>query len=532
MRKKLLYGLAAPAIVALIGGTAAYFYGKRALRNLGPKARQRVIQALEQRFDADVELNSLQIALSPRPTVTGEGLSIRHRGWSDPAPIISVRRFTAETDYDTVIAKKNHVDLVRLEGLEIHIPPRGRGALIRENKQDSATESEEPGNDKTHLQFTIETIIADGTVLVIEAKKQGKDPLEFDIEKLTLHNAGPEQAMTFTAKLMNAKPPGLIDSSGKFGPWQRDEPRLTAVSGDYKFQNADLGVFAGISGILSSTGKYRGVLERIQVDGTTDTPKFALKRGGDPVHLIADFHSIVDGTNGDTILDPVRARFLHSEFICKGGVVHHPGTKGKTVSLNAIAPHARMEDILTLIVGSGKPLLTGGVNFKSKILIPPGPADVLDKLELDGQFAISSARFSSPAVEQRLRTLSNRARGISKNEEQDAPPQTIASNFQGRFKLDDGVVSFSKLSFSVPGAAIDLAGKYNLRSEEIDMSGKFRMEAALSETQSGVKHWVLKPFDKFFEKNGAGFEVPVTVGGTKEHPEIGTEVFHKHVTIH
>jgi hypothetical protein len=64
------------------------------------------------------------------------------------------------------------------------------------------------------------------------------------------------------------------------------------------------------------------------------------------------------------------------------------------------------------------------------------------------------------------------------------------------------------------------------------MNGQFRMDATLSETQSGFKHWALKPFDRFFEKDGAGFEVPISVTGTREHPEIGTELFHKRFTIH
>ena len=182
-------------------------------------------------------------------------------------------------------------------------------------------------------------------------------------------------------------------------------------------------------------------------------------------------------------------------------------------------------------MNKGRPFVTGAVDFKTKILIPPGHEDVLDKLRLDGEFALSSAEFTSPKVEQRLQTLSDRARGISKTEEQESPA-TVASDLRGRFKLEEGVTSFSTLSFSVPGAAIRLKGKYNLRSEQIDMAGQFRMQATLSETQSGIKHWVLKPFDRFFEKNGAGFELPITINGSKAHPEIGTEIFHRKVTIH
>ncbi len=496
-------------------------------------ARQRIIQAIDDRFDADADLKSLTISLYPHPKAVGEGLSIRHKNWSDPEPLIYIRRFTAETDYETVIAKRNHVDLVRLEGLVIRIPRRGPSLIKTGEEQGHEVDSSTPGQDQTQFKFLIEKIIADGTMLEIEPKIEGKNPLTFDIRKVTLRNVGPNRPMAFDAKLTNAKPPGLINTQGNFGPWQRDDPRSTAVSGSYNFQNAKLGVFKGISGILSSVGQYQGVLQQINVDGTTDTPNFALKRGGEPVHLTTRFHSVVNGTDGDTILDPVDAKFLKSEFICRGGVTQRRGANGKTVSLNATTTHARMEDILRLVMGSG-PLLTGDVDFRSKILIPPGHQDVLDKLHLDGTFNIAQAEFTSPKVEQRLVTLSDRARGISKSdEEQDAKrPQTVASDFDGRFRLDNGVTSFSHLQFSVPGAAIQLQGTYGLRKQAINMNGTFRMEATLADTQSGVKHWVLLPFDKLFEKNGAGFEMPITITGSRDHPEIGTEIFHHRFTIH
>ena len=530
-RKRVLYGTALAGLLVLVTGGCLYFWGKRKMTDLGPQARLRIIQALEQRFDADVDLKSLQISLYPKPQAVGEGLSIRHKGWADPHPLIYIRRFVARTDYDTLIAKRNHVDIVHLEGLEIHIPRRGRTASLQGHEQNRAAESGQPGRDETRLRFVIETLIADGTLLEIEPKVEGKEPLRYEIQKLMLHSVGPGQAMAFNASLVNAKPPGLIDSTGRFGPWQKDDPRATAVSGLYKFQNADLAVFKGISGILSSTGKYGGVLQHIEVDGQTDTPDFSLKRGGDPVHLVTKFHSVVNGTDGDTLLDPVDAHFLHSEFICRGGVVREPGEHGKTVSLDAVAKQARMEDILRLIIGR-QPFLTGAVDFNSKIVVPPGHEDVIDKLKLDGRFAVSSAEFTSPKVEDRLEKLSNRARGITKKEEEEQPPQTVASDFDGSFKLDHGTISFSTLSFSVPGAAMKLQGSYNLPSQQLNMNGVFRMQATLSETQGGIKHFILKPFDRVFEKDGAGFEVPITIEGTAHSPEIGTDIFHKHVTIH
>jgi hypothetical protein len=532
MRKRISYVLLAVLLLGLAIGIAVFFWARKKTQDFGPMARKRIIQAIDDRFDADADLKSVQISLYPRPKVVGEGLSIRHKNWTDPQPLIYIRRFMAETDYDTVIARRNHVDLVQLEGLTIRIPRRGPSLLKRGEEQGHEVDSVTPGQDQTRFKFLIEKIIANGTTLEIEPKVAGGDPLTFEIEKLALRNVGPGRPMAFTANLTNAKPPGLIDTQGSFGPWQRDDPRSTAVSGSYNFQHADLTVFKGISGILSSTGQYHGVLQEIDVDGTTDTPNFALKRGGEPVHLITKFHSVVNGTDGDTILDPVDAKFLSSEFICRGGVVRKLREQGKTVSLYATTTHARMQDILRLVMGGGKPLLTGAVDFRSSIVIPPGHEDVLDKLHLDGSFKIAQAEFTSPTVEQRLLTLSDRARGINKEEEQNEPAQTVASDFDGKFRLENGVTSFSVLQFSVPGAAIQLKGTYNLRTQAIDMDGKFRMQATLAQTQTGVKHWLLLPFDRFFEKDGAGFEIPITVTGSKDHPEIGAEVFHHRFTIH
>jgi AsmA-like C-terminal region len=530
MRKRIGYVVLVLFILGLGVGTIVFFWARNKVQDFGPLARQRIIQAIDDRFDADTDLQSLKITLYPQPKLVGQGLSIRHKNWTDPEPLIYIRQFTAQTDYDTVANKRNHVDLIRLEGLTIRIPRRGPSLTQAREEQGHEVDNSAPGQDRTQLKFLIEKIIADGTLLEIQPKIEGKDPLIFDIQKLTLRNIGPGQPMAFDAELTNAKPSGLIASQGRFGPWQRDDPRSTAVSGSYNFQNADLSAFKGISGILSSTGQYHGVLQEINVDGTTDTPNFALKRG-QPVHLRTNFHSVVNGTDGDTILDPVDARFLASEFICRGGVLHQGAGHGKTVDLYAVAPHARVEDILRLIM-DGRPILTGAVDFKSKILIPPGHVEVLDKLRLDGRFQLAQAEFTDPKVERRLLTLSNRARGISKKEEQDEPPQTIASDFDGIFQLNSGVASFSQLQFMVPGAAIQLKGSYNMRTQAIDMRGKFRMEATLSQTQSGVKHWLLKPFDKFYKKNGAGFEMPITVSGTRTQPEIGAEVFHHRFTIH
>ena len=522
------YIVAALAMLLVAAGGFATFY----LRTLQPRLKQRVVTALQQRFDADVQLKELQFSIFPSPSVEGAGLVITHKQWTGDPPLIQIRHFHAETDFTTILDWRNRVNSLTLEGLEIRVPPRGRATLKTNMEANQEVSSGEPGGDTTRLKFLIETIVADHALFEIEPKRAGKDPLRFSIEKLTMHSVGPGRAMTFTAQLQNALPPGAIQTSGHFGPWQRDDPRATPVSGDYTFKGADLSVFNGIGGTLSSEGEYGGVLQHIKVNGATDTPNFRLKQGGATVHLTTRFHSVVDGTNGDTILDPVDAKFGNSEFLCSGGIVQLAGHRGKTVSLEAHTKRARMEDILKLIV-PGPPMVQGAVDFLSTIVIPPGKEQVADKLSLDGGFRLNSAVFTSQKAEERLRILSDRASGISKKQQAHEGIQgKVASNLYGKFMLNHGGISFSTLAFELPGARVQLAGKYNLNSLKVDMQGTFQMHATLSETQSGFKEIMLKPFDRMFEKNGSGFELPISVEGSRDHPVIGVSVFHKRFNIH
>ncbi len=482
---------------------------------LDPIVRGRVVQALAARFDADVRLASLHVSLFPSPRVTAEGLALRHKGW-DPSqkPFIGVRKFTAYTGYGLLFGPVKRVTNIRLEGLVIDLPPNDRGKM----KQGMVGH---PKRGENRFPFVIEEIVADGTVLVIEPRSKDKESLDFDIGKLTLHSVGAGQPMSFRASLTNPKPPGNIESTGSFGPWMTEDPRQTPVSGKYTFRHADLSVFAGIAGILSSDGEYGGVLERIAVRGDTDTPDFTVATAGFPVDLKTHYSAIVDGTNGDTTLDPVDAQFLHSSLECRGAVTDTPGIKGKAVSLDVKTIHARIEDLLRLTVKARRPALTGAIAFQTKFFLPPGGKDVMTRLALDGQFGITAAKFTDTGVQGRMNDLSLRAQGRPKEIGEDM--ETFASDFHGRFRLKDGVASFSRLSFGIPGAQVNLDGDYGLKSGELDFHGTLRMQAKISQTVTGFKSILLKVADPFFKKNGAGSVVPIRITGTQDHPSFGIE---------
>src|SRR4029079_13803661 len=125
---------------------------------------------------------------------------------------------------------------------------------------------------------------------------------------------------------------------------------------------------------LSSNGKFRGVLERIDVNGTTDIPDFQVRTSNHKVHLQTDFKAVVDGTSGDVLLDPVLAKFGKTTMVCKGAIVKKKGLQGKSIVLDVQMENGRIEDVVTLAV-SGEPPIVGKIQFKSKMELPPGDVD-------------------------------------------------------------------------------------------------------------------------------------------------------------
>ena len=299
------------------------------------RVKHRLEKLLSDRFDSAVEIGGLTLSFFPIASVGVTDIKLRYHHRSDVPPMIAIARIDASSDLASLILGAQHdVTVVRLNGLHITIPA---GTMHRKQFQRQDASSAQNNNQEgDHLPFVVHTLIADGTRLTILPKKEGREPLEWDIEKLTMHSVSARRDMEFIATLINAKPPGRIQTTGHFGPWQKEDPSGTDVSGRYTFTNADMGAFKGLSGKLDSVGAYGGTLDHIDVNGTTDIPDFQVGDGA-PVDLKTKFSATVDGTNGDTLLHPVDATFLNSQFLCQGGIVATPGIKGKSINLDAVA---------------------------------------------------------------------------------------------------------------------------------------------------------------------------------------------------
>jgi AsmA-like C-terminal region len=475
-------------------------------------AREEVQEQLQMRFKSSVHFDDFDVTLYPRIHVVIYGLVLRHNGRTDIPPLIQVQRVSFYTTLAGLLRDRPEIGTVELDGLQIHTPPRTPDGppLIHGTDQNLAEK----------YPVVIREIRADGALVVLLRQDSDKPPNQFEIHHLVLNDFGFDRPAAFHALLTNPKPRGYIHCDGQFGPWRADEPSGTPVSANYTFFNADLGTIKGLRGILSSTGKFSGPLDYLSVEGSTDTPDFGLRTAAHSMALHTDFTAIVDGTNGDTVLTNVTAKFLHTTLVTHGEIVDvYPRVKGRTIALDAVSNDARIEDLLSLAVKSDQPVMTGSAELRTKILIPERDEDLVDRLELDGQFGLGRVHFTSSSVQGKVDSLSRRGQGQPTNED----ISDATSDLAGNFKMADGSIRFSDLSFGVEGAAIDLGGSYNLDDGQLDFRGKLRMEAKLSQTMTGWKSVVLKPFNHFFEGKDGGTEIPIKITGTRDHPSFGPD---------
>jgi hypothetical protein len=501
------------AIVLVAGLIVAFIAAEYVATHMAPLLKHAVIDAIEDRFHETTELDDLHVSVINGLEVQGRGLRLL------PAPnvrqpLVKVDSFSFHTSFDSLLHRRAHVSVIHMNGVELHVPPHSM------HVQPSS-------GPHAAVKFTADEIICENALLVIDTDKPGKQPREFEIQNLVMHDVGPAKPAPYEVDLINPKPRGDIHATGHFGPWNAASPRDTAVDGHYSFTHADLSTIKGIRGILNSTGDYQGTLGDITVDGVASVPDFALEGRGHSERLDTKFHAYVDGTTGDVRLDPVFAKLGNSPFTTSGSIVRIPlrpgedtetGTHqniGHQIDLNINMPHGRIEDLLQLAVKADQPLMRGAVTMQAKLHIPPGHVSVVQKMELAGTVTIHSVEFTNKGVQDKIDGMSMRAQGKPEDAKQAGSDHQaqVASEMMVNFVMAAGMLKANSLHYQLPGANIDMVGVYATESHRFNFEGHVRTDAKASEMITGWKSKLIKPFDGLFAKNGAGLQLPISVSG-------------------
>jgi hypothetical protein len=495
------------------------------LRQMQPTMRKKVVETLSARFHSPVELDRLSLSVDKDIIVTGGGLRILYlAGPTKPdahpeagQPMLTVESFEFRTGWRQLLEPTTRVLAVKVKGLQIHIPPK--------EERGEAPPDDPKRKGQSALGIVVDRIECTDAKVVIETSKPGKKPLEFAIGRLTLTDVGAEKPLNYDAVLVNPKPVGDVRSTGHFGPWQSDNPRDTPLDGSYEFTHADLASIHGIGGVLASTGRFGGTLGEIAVDGVADVPEFRLDISDHALPLHTEFHAVVDGTTGDTRLDPVRARIGRSELTAAGSVTRPGPEAGHNTDLDVTMVKGRIEDMLVLGMKASPPLLRGTLDLKAHIRIPPGKVSVSRKMTLQGRFAITGGVLSNPKMQEKLDAMSMRAQGEPKlANAQDA--KMVASSANGTFSQTDAVVTVTELNYQMPGAQVTMSGQVQLVPSTFEFRGKVRTQATASQMTTGWKSMLMRPFDGLLKKNGAGVELPIRVSGTRSTYDVGLDFPH------
>ncbi len=178
---------------------------------------------------------------------------------------------------------------------------------------------------------------------------------------------------------------------------------------------------------------------------------------------------------------------------------------------------------MQLGVKTSPPLMLGAMTLRAHLTIPPGHTSVTQKMRVAGTFAIHGVTFSNPQWQETVDKLSERASG---NPEQAnaADAARVVSSMSGSFALANAMLDVPKLNYQMPGAQVDLTGKYGLDGDTFDFAGTVRTKATASQMLTGWKSILAMPLDRFLKKNGAGLEIPIKISGTKSQPKLGLDL--------
>jgi AsmA-like C-terminal region len=497
---------AACVLCGIAAGILTYYF---------PFSRKTVSESLLESFPGELRIDRFQVHYFPHPGCVAEGVAFRLKSSSATVPpLVTIRKLTVQSSYLNFLVRPHLVSRIELDGLRVNVPlPMDAGSL---------------SSGQGRSVITIGEVIAQDAVLNV-VRHDDKTPLQFDIHDFSLKSASAKSGASYRVDLRNPEPPGEIHSTGHIGPFQMGKFAETPASGEYSFDRADLSVFNGITGVLSSKGKFAGSLGNLNVEGGADIPNFEVVRSGHALPLQARFVLAVNATNGDVAINNLTAMRGRTNIAVNGSVAHQEEMHGKFTSLNFTVRNGHIEDLLPIFVTGHEHAspLAGETNLTARVTVPRRGKKLLEELALEGDFDISDGHFEKTTTKARLDKFSAAASGDKKETQANPPPadstESVPAQLRGHVVLRSTVATMTDVSLSIPGADANMHGTFNIISQKIEFHGTVRTNADLSQQSSGAKSIFAKVLDPLFRKK-RGTVVPVVLNGTYRDPHFGLDL--------
>ena len=515
-RRRLLWALGAgiPLLLLLVGGIYVVDrYWPYRYRNVRP--------LLEQVLASHITVSAYHRTYFPHPGFVAKALTLRRNTAPDLPPVGSTEDLIVQGSWLDLLLFRRQVRLVDIKGLHVVIPPVGSRAMAEDFPPGSSGDFAGP-------ETAVEKLVIHGAVLDLMRKNGSR--YTYPIRQLIMRNLRQGQAVSYFVDMQNAWPAGRIQASGTFGPLTPKSLGGTQVSGKFTFTDVQLNQIGELHGTLKSEGHFSGALGAIELSATALTGDLAVQ-DGQPTAVNGWVQCSVNALTGNVALHHVEVKTGQS-MVGATGAVSGPANMPKATDLDLTATKARAEEVLSPFLHS-RPPVAGPVAFQGHAHLAPQPdgAKFLQRLSVDGSFVLPKERLTDEEKENTLTGFSERAQGLKPPKDdldatQTDPAFAVVSRLEGQVKVRDGVVSTDRLRFTMPGAAADLKGTYNLRNGTVHMLGELKMESDISHATTGFKSLLLKPLAPFFKKKNAGAVVPIAVTGGPDNYKVNQNLMH------
>ena len=498
--------------VTLAAGAAVWY-----VRTAEPRLARDLERWLSERLNSEVSIDTLDVSLFPAVRIEGVNLVLRIKGRPDLSPFITIRKWTGTGNLLGLWNRR--LRLVRIEGAELIVPPGRKQDLkplsVNGGPDDGSSPAPRAGAPM------VDRLEADQVLITVQPREASRDPVVWDVRDLVMHDFSLETASPFSASVDTPLPRDRAYASGTAGPWPRHDLTTLPLQGQYTF-DGDLGSVPGLEGQIHVEGSALGALERLETAGNASSQALGLSnKAGGRLPLTASYQGIFDGTSGDLSLTRLTTQLGASTFDMTGSVLRQRGLRGRHVKLQASTPQpVELGDVMRLLVDGRNAPLTGRLGLRARLDIPAGENDVQDRLTVDGTFEVAQARFRDREMQERIDVLSRRGQGRPA----DQTIAGVAAEMAGQAVLRRRDLALRELRFVVPGVAIEMSGRYGLNSQRLDFHGIARLDATISQTQTGARRLLLRPLDRLLRKDGAGTRLVVGVAGTRDAPKVDVNV--------
>jgi len=247
-RKK--YWLAGIATFLVLGTIAVFVAASVMAKRFEPMIREQAIRYLQERFHSDVRdcrhyalilqrWSALQILLRHgRGAMVGGGgrrrIHALRRNARLPATLQDPQTLFHRRPGCVLTEPRKTVEFVSLDGVEIHIPPKG--------ERPDLGGADGIGRDSSgKANVLIKDAQFNDALLVIHPKDRKQAAAAIRYRTSSPEIGGVDSPMKYQADLSIPKPPGTLHTDGSFGPWMAIEPGRHSAAWELHLRQANLG---------------------------------------------------------------------------------------------------------------------------------------------------------------------------------------------------------------------------------------------------------------------------------------------------